>query len=60
LLERGWGDDAAENAQQLRVYVDYLRRQLEDGPSRPRRPLTEPGVSYRLRADVNGEVLIAF
>jgi two-component system KDP operon response regulator KdpE len=49
LLERVWGSYAAENSQQLRVYVNYLRRKLEDDPARPRLILTEPGVGYRLR-----------
>ncbi len=49
LLERVWGGYAAENSQQLRVYVNYLRRKLEDDPARPRLLVTEPGVGYRLR-----------
>nr|MBA3414794.1 winged helix-turn-helix domain-containing protein [Chloroflexia bacterium] len=49
LLERVWGSHAAENAQLLRVYVNYLRRKLEDDPTRPRLLVTEPGVGYRLR-----------
>ncbi len=51
LLARVWGGYATENSQQLRVYVNYLRRKLEDDPARPRLILTEPGVGYRLRAD---------
>jgi two-component system, OmpR family, KDP operon response regulator KdpE len=51
LLERVWGGYAAENVQQLRVYINYLRRKLEDDPSRPQWILTEPGVGYRLRTD---------
>jgi len=50
ILERVWGSYAAGNSQQLRVYVNYLRRKLEDDPARPRLLLTEPGVGYRLRA----------
>ena len=49
LLERVWGGYASENSQQLRVYVNYLRRKLEDDPARPRLLVTEPGVGYRLR-----------
>jgi two-component system KDP operon response regulator KdpE len=49
LLERVWGGYAAENAQQLRVYINYLRRKLEDDPASPRWIVTEPGVGYRLR-----------
>jgi two-component system KDP operon response regulator KdpE len=51
LLERVWGSYAAENSQQLRVYVNYLRRKLEDDPARPQLLVTEPGVGYRLRPD---------
>jgi two-component system KDP operon response regulator KdpE len=51
LLERVWGGYAAENPQQLRVYVNYLRRKLEDDPAHPRWLVTEPGVGYRLRAE---------
>jgi two-component system KDP operon response regulator KdpE len=49
LLERVWGGYAAENAQQLRVYINYLRRKLENDPANPRWIVTEPGVGYRLR-----------
>jgi two-component system KDP operon response regulator KdpE len=51
LLERGWGSYAAENSQQLRVYINYLRRKLEEDPRDPRLIVTEPGVGYRLKAD---------
>ena len=49
LLERVWGNYASENAQQLRVYVNYVRRKLEVDPAHPRLILTEPGIGYRLR-----------
>lgn len=48
LLEQVWGGYAAENAPQLRVYINYLRRKLEDDPSHPLLILTEPGIGYRL------------
>jgi two-component system KDP operon response regulator KdpE len=51
LLERVWGAYAAENSQQLRVYINYLRRKLEDDPARPRWIVTDPGVGYRLRTE---------
>lgn len=51
LLERVWGSYATENAQQLRVYINYLRRKLEDDPAHPRWILTEPGVGYRIRGE---------
>jgi two-component system KDP operon response regulator KdpE len=49
LLERVWGGYAAENAQQLRVYINYLRRKLEIDPAEPTLIVTEPGIGYRLR-----------
>ena len=50
LLERVWGGYAADNAQQLRVYINYLRRKLEPDPAHPTLIVTDPGVGYRLRA----------
>ncbi len=49
LLERVWGGYAAENARQLRIYVNYLRRKLEADPAHPTLIVTEPGIGYRLR-----------
>ncbi|MFN8591728.1 MAG: response regulator [Thermomicrobiales bacterium] len=51
LLERVWGGYAVENSQQLRVYINYLRRKLESDPHHPRLILTEPAVGYRLMAE---------
>jgi two-component system, OmpR family, KDP operon response regulator KdpE len=56
LLERVWGNYAAENSQQLRVYINYLRRKLEEDPRDPQLIVTEPGVGYRLKADVSPPV----
>ena len=49
LLERVWGSYAASNAQQLRVYINYLRRKLERDPAHPAIIVTEPGIGYRFR-----------
>jgi two-component system KDP operon response regulator KdpE len=51
LLDRVWGGYAVDNAQQLRVYMGYLRRKLEDDPANPRWLITDPGVGYRLRME---------
>ncbi|MGH2614207.1 MAG: response regulator [Thermomicrobiales bacterium] len=51
ILQRVWGGYAAENSPQLRVYINYLRRKLEDDPARPQLIVTEPGVGYRLKAE---------
>ena len=50
LLESVWGSYAGSNTQQLRVYINYLRRKLEHDPTRPQWLVTEPGVGYRLRS----------
>jgi two-component system KDP operon response regulator KdpE len=51
LLERVWGEYAIANAQNLRVYMGYLRRKLEDDPANPRWIVTEPGIGYRLKLE---------
>jgi two-component system KDP operon response regulator KdpE len=49
LAQRVCGSHASGSAQQRRVYINSLRKKLEDNPSRPRWLVTEPGVGYRLR-----------
>lgn len=51
LLRLAWGDYEGENVPEVRVYVNYLRRKLEDDPAHPQLILTEIGVGYRLRAE---------
>ena len=51
VLQRVWGEYAAENSAQLRVYINYLRRKLEHDPAHPVLIITEPGVGYRLKTD---------
>ena len=48
-LARVWGDYAVHNSRQLRVYITYLRRKLQDEPAAPQWIITEPGIGYRLR-----------
>ncbi len=52
LLREVWGPGYAEESHYLRVYVAQLRRKLEADPARPRYLITEPGVGYRLRVEV--------
>ena len=51
LLERVWGGYVAENARQLRVSINDLRRklELELDPSEFALIVTEPGIGCRLR-----------
>ncbi|MBV9280453.1 MAG: response regulator transcription factor [Chloroflexi bacterium] len=48
LLQEVWGPEYGRETQYLRVFINRLRRKIEDDPSHPRYIATEPGVGYRL------------
>jgi len=50
LLSDVWGAAHRDDVQYLRVFMQKLRRQIEDDPARPVYLITELGVGYRLRA----------
>ncbi len=50
LLSSVWGPSYGAETQYLRVFINRLRRKIEDDPAHPRYILTEPGVGYRLVA----------
>ena len=50
LLQKIWGSEQQDPAK-LRVFVNQLRRKIEDDPAQPTYVVTEPGVGYRFRAD---------
>jgi len=52
LLRAVWGPEYGEEADYLRVYVRQLRLKVEVEPSRPHYILTEPGVGYVFRGNV--------
>jgi two-component system KDP operon response regulator KdpE len=52
LLRAVWGPEYGEEADYLRVYVRQLRLKVEVEPSRPHYILTEPGVGYVFRCNV--------
>ncbi len=52
LLRAVWGPEYGDEADYLRVYVRQLRRKVEREPSRPRYIMTEPGVGYVFRGNV--------
>jgi len=44
-------EDAVDN---LRTFVNQLRRKIERDPGRPQRIVTEPGLGYRFRSEQSG------
>lgn len=48
LLSEVWGPEYVNDLQYLRVYIGYLRKKLEDDPSRPEYLQSEWGSGYRL------------
>lgn len=50
LLAEIWGPEYRDETHYLRVFINRLRRKIEEDPSHPRYILTEPGVGYRLVA----------
>lgn len=51
LLSKVWGAGYGGQTHYVRIYVRYLRRKLDDDPSRPRFILTESGLGYRWTAE---------
>jgi two-component system, OmpR family, KDP operon response regulator KdpE len=52
LLRAVWGPEYGEEADYLRVYVRQLRLKVESEPSRPKYILTEPGIGYVFRSNI--------
>ena len=52
LLRHVWGTSYEGETHLLRVNISNLRRKIEPEPSRPFYILTEPGVGYRMRAEI--------
>lgn len=50
ILAKIWGNQAGDQMHYLRVYINNLRRKIEQNPAIPRLILTESGVGYRLDA----------
>jgi two-component system KDP operon response regulator KdpE len=48
LLQAVWGPDYGDQVDYLRVFVNQLRKKIEQNPSSPVHLLTEPWVGYRL------------
>ena len=50
LLKAVWGPSHANDSHYVRVYMGFLRKKIEDDPSRPKHIVTEAGVGYRFVA----------
>lgn len=44
-----WGKSTGQDSNNLRVYINGLRKKIEAEPSRPGILVTEPGIGYRLK-----------
>jgi two-component system KDP operon response regulator KdpE len=53
LLHNVWGPEYTAETQLLRVYISQIRGKIEERPERPTYILTEPGIGYRFRDDVD-------
>lgn len=53
LIGQVWGPTYEQEVHLLRVNISNLRRKLEPVPARPRYIVTEPGVGYRLRTEID-------
>lgn len=47
LLAKVWGYEYREETHYLRLYINYLRKKIEEDPANPKYILTERGVGYR-------------
>lgn len=47
LLARVWGYEYRDEPHYVRLYINYLRKKLEEDPANPKYILTERGVGYR-------------
>ncbi|MEN8172916.1 MAG: response regulator transcription factor [Chloroflexota bacterium] len=47
ILTKVWGYEYRDEPHYVRLYVNYLRKKIEDDPSAPKYILTERGVGYR-------------
>lgn len=50
LVRLVWGENAAGYRGNLKLYIWYLRRKIEDDPSHPKFIITRSGIGYMLAA----------
>jgi two-component system, OmpR family, KDP operon response regulator KdpE len=49
LLQAVWGPDYGDQTEYLRVFINQLRKKIEEDPAKPKYILTEPWVGYRFQ-----------
>jgi two-component system KDP operon response regulator KdpE len=54
LLAKVWGYEYRDETHYLRLYINYLRKKIEEDPANPRYIMTERGVGYRFVAFKKG------
>jgi two-component system KDP operon response regulator KdpE len=47
LLQSVWGPDYGDEVEYLRVFINQLRKKIEENPSKPKYIMTEPWIGYR-------------
>ena len=55
LLQEVWGETSKAHATYVRIYMRSLRKKLEADPTRPRLLLTELGIGYRLKPELDSQ-----
>ena len=47
LLQKVWGHEYRDEPHYVRLYINYLRKKIEEDPAHPKYILTERGIGYR-------------
>jgi two-component system, OmpR family, KDP operon response regulator KdpE len=53
LMHKVWGIDQQQDAAKLRVFINQIRRKIEEDTAQPRYIVTEPGIGYRFGGETD-------